>query len=54
MSLKIQSTEEVRDWSQTNEEQILRGYEEMAADEEREAEALEWSGALTGDGLKRR
>jgi hypothetical protein len=54
MSVKIQITEEVRDWSQASKEQILRGYEEMAANEEREAEALEWSEALIGDGLKRR
>jgi hypothetical protein len=52
MSLKIQSAEEVRDWSQASEEEIPRGYEEMAADEGREAEALEWSEALTGDGLE--
>lgn len=54
MNLNIQSTEEVRDWSQASEEQILRGYEEMAADGEREAEAFEWSEALIRDDLKRR
>jgi hypothetical protein len=53
MSLKIQSAEEGRDWFQASEDEILRGYEQMAADEEREAEALEWSEALIGDGLTR-
>ena len=28
---------------------LVRGYQEMAADEAREAEALEWSGATIGD-----
>ena len=36
------------------EEEILRGYQAMAADEEREREALEWSEALIGDGLEAR
>jgi hypothetical protein len=54
MSLKILRTEEVRDWSQATEEQILRGYEEMAADQERETEAFKWSEALIGDSLKGR
>jgi hypothetical protein len=33
---------------------LLKGYEAMAADEEREAEALEWSEAMIGDGLEAR
>lgn len=36
------------------EEEIFRGYQEMAADEEREREAMEWSEALIGDGLEAR
>jgi hypothetical protein len=42
--------EEAHDWSQASEDEIIRGYEEMAADEEREAEASDWSEALIGDG----
>lgn len=36
------------------EEEIFRGYQEMAADEEREREAMEWSEALIGDGFEAR
>ncbi len=31
------------------EQDLARGYAEMAADEEREAEALKWADALIGD-----
>ena len=51
MSVKIQTTEEVRDWSLASEEEILRGYEEMAADEEGEKEAFEWIEAHVGECL---
>jgi hypothetical protein len=33
---------------------LLAGYQQMAADEERETEALSWSDALIGDGLEAR
>jgi hypothetical protein len=33
---------------------LLAGYREMAADEEREAEASEWSEAMIGDGIEAR
>jgi hypothetical protein len=33
---------------------LLAGYREMAADEEREAEASAWSEALIGDGIEAR
>lgn len=38
-----------RDWQTATEEEMLRGYREMAADEEREKEAYEWSEALITD-----
>ncbi len=37
------------DWQTSIEEELLGGYQEMAADEEREKEAFEWSGALICD-----
>jgi rubrerythrin len=52
--MNTKSTVEVRDWSLATEEEILRGYEEMASDSEPEAEALEWSEALIGDGFEAR
>jgi len=33
---------------------LLDGYRQMAADKEREAEAMEWSDALIGDGFEAR
>ncbi len=33
---------------------LLEGYRQMAADEEREAEAMEWSEGLIGDGIEAR
>ena len=33
---------------------LLEGYRQMAADEEREAEATEWSEGLIGDGIEAR
>jgi hypothetical protein len=39
------------DWQTASEEELLRGYQAMAADKEREKEAHEWSEALIGDGL---
>jgi len=33
---------------------LLEGYRQMAADQEREAEAMEWSEALIGDGIEAR
>jgi hypothetical protein len=49
MGTKAQTTVEVRDWCLATEEELLRGYEAMAADTEREAEAVEWSEALIGE-----
>jgi hypothetical protein len=43
-----------RDWTLATDEELRRGYEEMAADKEREAEAMEWSEALIGDGFDSR
>ena len=40
------------DWQTATEEELLRGYQEMAADTDREAEALEWSEALIADGFE--
>ncbi len=41
-----------RDWSLATEEELLRGYEEMAADEDREKEALEWCESFIGECLQ--
>ena len=41
--------ETARKLSKTEHETLLEGYRAMAADEEREAEAMEWSEALLGD-----
>ena len=38
-----------QDWQTATEEELRQGYQEMAADEEREKEAYEWSEALIGD-----
>jgi hypothetical protein len=38
-----------RDWETATEEELLRGYQEMAADEEREKEAFQRSEAFIGD-----
>jgi len=54
MSQQTQAPAIGRDWSLATEEELLRGYQEMAADEEREKEALEWSEALIGDGFEAR
>ncbi len=35
--------------SQTNQADLAEGYRQMAADQEREAEAEEWAEALIGD-----
>ena len=51
MSPTTEVVQDVRDWSKASEEELRRGYEEMAADTERESEALEWSEALIGDGF---
>ena len=37
------------DWETVTEEELEKGYREMAADKEAEAEALEWCEALIGD-----
>jgi hypothetical protein len=39
------------DWSQATEEELRRGYEDMAADAEHEREALEWIEGLIGETL---
>lgn len=44
----------LRDWNLATPEELTRGYEEMAADTEREQEALNWSEALIGDGFEAR
>ena len=54
MAYEIQETRAVRDWTLATPEELTRGYEEMAADKDREREALEWSEALIGDGLETR
>jgi hypothetical protein len=38
-----------RDWQTATEEELLRGYQQMAADKEREEEALQWSETLIDD-----
>jgi hypothetical protein len=38
------------DWQTASDEELLLGYQAMAADKEREIEANEWSEALIGDG----
>ena len=38
-----------QDWQTATGEELLRGYQEMAADEEREKEAFQWSEAFIGD-----
>ncbi len=42
----------MRDWSTATEEELLRGYEEMAADTEAEKEALEWCESHIGECLE--
>jgi hypothetical protein len=54
MTYKTEPAQMVRDWTLASPEELKRGYEEMAADTEREAEALAWSEALIGDGLAAR
>lgn len=54
MTYKAESAQMVRDWNLASPEELKRGYEEMAADTERETEALTWSEALIGDGLATR
>jgi hypothetical protein len=54
MTPDIQTPAIGRDWSLATEEELVRGYQEMAADEEREEEAREWCEALIGDGFEAR
>ena len=54
MTPKIQNSNSLRDWNLATEQELLEGYKAMAADRERESEALEWSEALIGDGLEAR
>ena len=54
MTNKLQDTETSRNWSLATEEELAQGYRDMAADKEREAEALEWCEALIGDGFETR
>ena len=51
MAEKLQEQDVSTDWSNASDEELRRGYEEMAADEERETEATQWSEALIGDGF---
>ncbi len=39
------------EWRSATDEELRRGYEAMAADADREREALEWSEALIGECL---
>ena len=43
--------ETIADWNLATEEDIIRGYQEMAADEEREQEAFEWIESGVGECL---
>lgn len=43
--------ETVADWNLATEEEVSRGYKEMAADDEREREAFEWIEAEIGECL---
>jgi hypothetical protein len=54
MSYEVESTQAAKDWSLATQEELLQGYEAMAADAEREAEAAEWCEALIGDGFEAR
>jgi hypothetical protein len=54
MSYEVEQKDAVRDWSLATHEELRQGYEAMAADKEREAEALEWCEALIGDGFETR
>jgi len=54
MPNEIEVSEVTRDWSLATEEELRRGYEQMASDSEREKEALEWCEALIGDGFEAR
>ena len=51
MSYKVENAQATRDWSLATEEEVLRGYQEMAADEEREREAVEWIESHVGECL---
>ena len=52
MTNKLQDADTTRDWSLATDEELAQGYRDMAADKEREAEALEWCEALIGDGFE--
>ena len=54
MATETQGAETVKDWSLATPDELLQGYQEMAADHEREAEAHEWSEALIGDAFEAR
>ncbi len=54
MSDKLQVPDTNHDWSLATEDELAQGYRDMAADKEREAEALEWCEALIGDGFEAR
>jgi hypothetical protein len=51
MAYDTEDSQTTRDWTLATDEELRCGYEEMAADKEREAEALAWSEALIGDGF---
>jgi hypothetical protein len=40
-----------RNWNNVSEEELLRAYREMAADEEREKDAIAWIEARVGECL---
>lgn len=48
------AVESRRDWSTATEEELEEGYRQMAGDEEREREAMEWCEGLIGDGFVKR
>ena len=45
------STFTERDWNQAAEDELRRGYEEMASDIEHEKEALQWTENLIGEAI---
>jgi hypothetical protein len=51
MSNQVQEIGVMRDWTLATEEEIRRGYEEMAADEQHEREAHEWIESHVGECL---
>ena len=51
MSYEVEGPELVKNWSLATHEELRRGYEAMAADEEREKEAFVWIESRVGECL---